>query len=717
MAGDGSFTIRISAVDRATSVLDKMNKRLAAINRPFENFARAARRFSDVSGLQKVAGGFRRVAQNAALAADRIGRIITPLGAITGAASAAGLYRLMAAWAQFGTNLGFAAQRIGMSAERLQALQGAARLAGVSAESLTSGLQTLGQTLTDAVGGRNPEALVYLNTLGINFRDVNGHARSVSEVLPQVADRIAAIKDPFLQARVATALFGGAAEQLLPFLRMGSKGIEEYAQKARQYGVMNQQGVDAANRLRMAQTSLSMAVEGLGNAIAARLSPFLTPLLQSMADWIGKNRDLIAQRVDEYVRGFANWLQSIDWKAVGQGIISFATGVNDVVNYLGGWKRAIEIILGIMAASWFAGVVAPIIQVGTALGGVIAKFGVLTLRTIPAAIAGFGKLRSAAVEAIEAENAAATAGEKAATRGASSFNKLLGLASQGMFAFDLLGRYFHGGTFEEGGLARPVTPQLLQQFPGLAGPLAEAAGVTPAPPEDNFFNRAHRWLFGPDKSAEAAADTTKQEGIRAKQISDQLIKLGWTPEQAAGLAANWMRESHLNPTAVGDQGAAYGIGQWHPDRQAAFQRLFGHPIQQSTLSEQVTFADWELRHGNEQAAGRDLMRAKTAGEAGAIVSTEYERPADREGEAALRGQMAEALAKRLPGIVVPNGPAASVDAVASSAGAAPSGTVSVDITHRNPPPGTSVSVQSSGNSIRTAPVRIETGMPLLAALP
>jgi hypothetical protein len=39
--------------------------------------------------------------------------------------------------------------------------------------------------------------------------------------------------------------------------------------------------------------------------------------------------------------------------------------------------------------------------------------------------------------------------------------------------------------------------------------------------------------------------------------------LGWNPAQAAGLAANVRAESGFNPNAVGDNGAAYGIAQWH----------------------------------------------------------------------------------------------------------------------------------------------------------
>jgi hypothetical protein len=125
-------------------------------------------------------------------------------------------------------------------------------------------------------------------------------------------------------------------------------------------------------------------------------------------------------------------------------------------------------------------------------------------------------------------------------------------------------------------------------------------------------------------------------------VVSQLIGMGWSPAQAAGLAANFQHESGMNPGAVGDGGKAYGIGQWHPDRQAAFKAKYGKDIRGSSVAEQLAFANHELRFGNEQDAGRRLSAAKTAAEAGAIASQYYERPADAAGEAIKRAATAVA---------------------------------------------------------------------------
>lgn len=128
---------------------------------------------------------------------------------------------------------------------------------------------------------------------------------------------------------------------------------------------------------------------------------------------------------------------------------------------------------------------------------------------------------------------------------------------------------------------------------------------------------------------------------------DTVVRLlqekGWTREQALGVAANIEQESGFRPNAVGDGGKAYGIAQWHPDRQANFQRAMGKPIQGSSIEDQVSFIDWELRN-TEKRAGDILGRAKTAQESGSLFSLHYERPLARDKEAANRGRRAAAMA-------------------------------------------------------------------------
>jgi len=175
------------------------------------------------------------------------------------------------------------------------------------------------------------------------------------------------------------------------------------------------------------------------------------------------------------------------------------------------------------------------------------------------------------------------------------------------------------------------------------------------------------------ESPSSAPTVNQRTAIPQSAAMSYFQAQGWTKEQAAGLVANISRESSFNPERVGDSGKAYGLGQWHPDRQAEFKKVFGKDIKGSSFEEQLAFMQYELTQGNERRAGDILRRSTTAAAAGAAVSTHYERPRDTSGEASLRGQLAAAMLGGIPGATqAAAGAGAGVRAQANLA-AAPSG--------------------------------------------
>jgi len=136
-----------------------------------------------------------------------------------------------------------------------------------------------------------------------------------------------------------------------------------------------------------------------------------------------------------------------------------------------------------------------------------------------------------------------------------------------------------------------------------------------------------------------------RQSLPAKQ--EQMVytmhhKLGMEIPDAIALTANFTKESTLDPRAVGDKGEAYGLAQWHPDRQAEFAKQFGHTMQESKdpMGEELAFAVWELKNKYKdtwermQATGDARTKAE-------VVSRGYERPKDADGEAVARGNIAQ----------------------------------------------------------------------------
>jgi predicted nucleic acid-binding Zn-ribbon protein len=130
-------------------------------------------------------------------------------------------------------------------------------------------------------------------------------------------------------------------------------------------------------------------------------------------------------------------------------------------------------------------------------------------------------------------------------------------------------------------------------------------------------------------------------GASTNQALQYFMDAKLTKNQATGLVANLYAESGLNPTAVGDSGKAYGIAQWHPDRQAEFERVYGKSIKGSSLQEQLNFVAYELQH-KEKNALEQLLKAKTTDEA-VKAGLAYERPANYSKELSRRTEIANSI--------------------------------------------------------------------------
>ena len=128
-------------------------------------------------------------------------------------------------------------------------------------------------------------------------------------------------------------------------------------------------------------------------------------------------------------------------------------------------------------------------------------------------------------------------------------------------------------------------------------------------------------------------------GSNKEQIEALLTQQGWGANQRAGIMGNLYKESSFNPGAHNKEGM-YGLAQWNKSRQADFKARYGKDIHESTLEEQVDFLTHEMSKGKESSAGKRLVGAGSANEAGQIVSRYYERPGNADQEAALRGKLA-----------------------------------------------------------------------------
>lgn len=661
-----TFSITISAVDKATATVRRVNDSISRLTRPFQDVGKSFKSLGRELGFEKIGRNLGTIGREASGAARSIGSIVAPMAAITGLGSVAGIATLAKSWANLGRSIDSSSQTIGISSGQLQSLQGAAQMVGIEASATSSSLEGLASTMQDAQWGRNQGALLMFNKLGIGLKKTKAGSWDVVAQYKAVANAIAKEASPQKQRLIAQA-FG--LENMLPLLSEGAAGIERYEAMVKRLGyVMGDDAVKRGKAFSRTLAGFGISIDGVKNAIGDALIPAMKPLIDQFSMWLAVNRDLIATDIGNWAKGFASWVNKIDWKKIGDGIVKFGKGIADVVGWLGGWENAAILVVGVMNA----GLIASVLSLGATL--VTAGAGILTY---------IGLLGSMGTAATLAGGAAASA--------------TAGIAGAGATGLGAGAARVAGGTVAAGLAALFYSPSL-------------NAG------EDDIVRRQRIAQGRPeiDPSEVLGSIYKSQGGLNADLINksmDYFQGMGWSRAHAAGITANLGLESNFDPKAIGDSGRAYGIAQWHAPRQQQFAKWAGKSIKDSSLEEQMGFVHYELTEGEEKKAG-DLLRAtSTARDAGDIVSRKYERPADSNGDAAKRAAVAEYLDLGNPTSMpaVPrSGDTPQAPPVSKTINKAPEGPyssgaqnqggkVQVNIEHANAPEGMKVNAKAEGN--------------------
>ncbi|ANN70917.1 phage tail tip lysozyme [Bordetella bronchialis] len=568
MANDLVF--RITAVDNATKVAKGVRSALARVTDPIgkltNRLARAGR--LGTAAFEKAAAGMQTVALGARTVSDRIASIIPGMTALTGLAGTAGIGALAERWGNLGFRLASTSRQLGMSTQSLQAWHYAAQRAGVTAEQFDQSMLSSQNTIREAAFGANPQAMMLLSRLGVQISKGKDGQIDYQKTQQDILTALQQVKNPAGQRTAADALGVGA---LLPMIQRGTFNADRQRAVANGYAP-SEDAIQRAAAFRDRLNDLSSGASALANTIGDKLVPVLTPMVEKLSAWLSENRVDIANRFADAVGKFTAWINSVDWGG-------WYDRINKVVDAFGGWGSVLRDIVALKIAGVILGWSAALLGLVANLGAAATAMKAFKTEAAVGGAGGLGFLGKAGLAGVASEIAL----EVAKQLGLPDVNK-----SQG--------------------------EQDVQNGNWWAASTHLSAG--------DFLTAARDHIFGnPGKAAQSAANPQSAEIMR------QFMAMGVSRKVAAGLVGNAWQESHdFNPHAVGDGGQAYGMFQWHPDRQANFARWAGHDIRQSTREEQMQFKLYELR---QQMGGKLWDRINsdsTAAEVGADISRFDQRP-------------------------------------------------------------------------------------------
>lgn len=390
--------------------------------------------------------------------------------------------------------------------------------------------------------------------------------------------------------------------------------------------------IQAAQDLQDKWNTLQQTAVSLANTVLEKLGPEIAKLLTQMTEWVEKNGDWINSGIVKSVGDFANYLKSIDWNAVGQGLKEFGNDAKAVADALGGVIRASEILFGIWAGAKVLGLVGTLrssLGAGTAAGGAAAASGSGAGAGLLGVLGRVFGVAGAAYALTDTAQGPSMAEIRKAEKGA-WYNRTPDASAHA----DALQNNFGGlGNGRDGAL---------DSFLGgsVDGRPISKSNPVPVVSADNqsgggFWSKvgsAISGFFGMGGGSGGAANAGPLNAVgasagergwwtaaRQKHAYDRLTKeAGLSDMGAKGLISRWVNvEASGGPNESNNIGGGhYGIAQWSRSRGAS---VWGNP----DFDAQLALAIKEL-NGPEKIAASILRNATTA-EQGAIGASAFER--------------------------------------------------------------------------------------------
>ncbi|MBB3004358.1 hypothetical protein FHX57_006740 [Paraburkholderia tropica] len=266
-------------------------------------------------------------------------------------------------------NLYYASQRTGATVGNIMALRYAAGQIGLSADQAQGALENFARTLR-----LNPGSGGLLDSLGVKGGDP-------AELFTGFIEKMKGMQ-PYVAAAYA-GLFGIDPDTLL-MLENGLPKLEDekkkYASKLAAFGIDPDQaaaaGKDFNNSIRVVKDTFN----DLWIVIESKLAPVLTPLVDQFEKFAENHAGEVAQGIADAVANLANWIQSVNWKKVGDDFDSVYQALGGLKGILIG-LAAIQLmplvtsILNLVSAVGKLGAVAA----GGAIGGLLKVLGPIAL--------------------------------------------------------------------------------------------------------------------------------------------------------------------------------------------------------------------------------------------------------------------------------------------------------------------------------------------------
>jgi len=325
--------------------------------------------------------------------------IVGPLKqvAVWGGIAGVAVYGLAYKTAKMGDDAVKGAAKMGVTTQQFSKMAYAATQSGMSVEQFTGNMGRLNKIVSDSV--KKGVSEVYVNNKRLmSLRDENKNVKDRTRLLLEASDAFKKLTDENEKFTFATIMFGKSGADMIPLLEQGGEAIRKMMNDADRLGIVfDDLAGQRASAFIDSWGELKAAAQGLSIAVGQQLHEPLTRVNQAISGWIVANRELVAQKVKEFVQDIIKWV-----KENKEGIIGLKNSIVEAIHQFGKWiekNGGLVEVLKKVGKAFIAfkalGVVFAIMNAVTATAMFVASMVTLILQT-KALLAAFGGFKAVA---------------------------------------------------------------------------------------------------------------------------------------------------------------------------------------------------------------------------------------------------------------------------------------------------------------------------------
>lgn len=248
-------------------------------------------------------------------------------------------------------------EQTGLATDEIQAWTLAANLGGASAQDFTAGIRKLSKELATGVDESGQQSKLFKN-LGIDTKNADKSVRSLSDVLPEIAEKFKGLKTGAEKSALAQQIFGRAGSKLVPLLSQGAEGVANLKKQLDDLGGgFSKEAIENADAYDDALIKLNFSFFGLKSLLATSVFPLLADVVTTVTkgvvqfrNWLKETTTLsTAVKALAFIVGRSLLLALAPFILPGLKFLAIFLAVDDLIGFLEGKDSEIGHIL----TEWF----------------------------------------------------------------------------------------------------------------------------------------------------------------------------------------------------------------------------------------------------------------------------------------------------------------------------------------------------------------------------